>query len=326
MLPCGPAEGELQALRAAAGLADLSALGRLSVAGPDRREFLNGLLTSDVKSLAAGKGLPSLVLTPKGLLAGDFVLYDRGEDLLAVGEPGAIEGLRRTLLKSIVLTESRLEDAGGSGPAFALAGPAAPAVLAAAGAQAPGLLPFGCARLSGTWEGSWLLSYPSPAAGTFVLLVPPDKAEGLWRALLKSGAPRGLKPAGREAWEAFRIESGVPRWGADLDEGTLPLEAGLEGAISFTKGCYLGQETTSRTKNVGHVNRRLVRLALSGQAEAGSVLLFEGPERKEAGRLTSVERVGAKPAALGMVRLEAARPGTVLAVTGGVAARVLALA
>ncbi|MBI1849624.1 MAG: aminomethyl transferase family protein, partial [Planctomycetes bacterium] len=124
---------------------------------------------------------------------------------------------------------------------------------------------------------------------------------------------RGARPAGFVAWETLRIESGVPRFGADIDEDSLPPEVGLEGAISYTKGCYVGQETIARVKYQGHVNRQLVSVTISTPTPPPRFTAIYADDR-EVGRLTSACWSPARQAVIGLaiVRRESSEPGTAL--------------
>lgn len=271
-------------------LADLSAWSKLVFAGPDRRKFLNGLVTADVLKLPERRGTLACLLTPKGRLRADFELYDRGEDLLTLAVPKAGANLREDLGKKLMLSETTLAEAD--------------ARLFYAGGRAPfgadGLRPWEARSLD--WRGTRIdvLSRPRLQPDGFWVLVPAAKGDEAWAALIGEG----FSPV--ESLEALRIESGVPVFGVDIDETTIPQEAGLDEALSFDKGCYLGQETISRVHHMGHVNRVLVRLSVEGAPEAGAEVV-------SGGRMTS--RAGSF--ALATVRLADSKPGTTLVIRSG---------
>lgn len=227
----------------------------LRFTGPDRKKFLHGLVTADVLSLQPGGYAYSLILTPKGRLRGDFDLYDRGEDLLALASPQAGANMINDISKPIILSETKLEP---------LSGPVWYSTEDRPGALRSHIGP----------QGGWLLS-------------PPDE--------------QTLPP---ERFGAYLTEQGVPLYGRDMDEQTLAQEARLDAALSFTKGCYMGQETVSRVHHMGHVNRLLCRLRLSGEGSPpAGANLFAGED--ETGRLTSVSG----SAALGWVKTVHAAAG-----------------
>jgi folate-binding protein YgfZ len=213
---------------------------QLRFTGPDRRKFLHGLVTADVLAMPPGGSAYSCLLTPKGRLRGDFDLYDRGEELLALASPLAGANIMADLGKPLMLSETRMEDVSARGLWYtdeSLAG-----VL-----PAPRIAP----------RGGWLLTRPSGNIES------------------------------PERFMDYLTERGVPLFGRDMDEQTLVQEARLDAALSFTKGCYMGQETVSRIHHMGHVNRLLCRLKLSGEGSPPTgALLFAGEE--EVGCLTSV--------------------------------------
>lgn len=200
----------------------------LRFSGPDRKKYLNGLLTNDVAKLRPGEGFACCLLTPKGMLQALFFLYDEGDSLLAVCPPECAANLEAGLSKLLVLSESRIEKP-----------------------QEPVWLSDGAAVEEGFAPSASQTRYPCPrfGQGAYFFLGPAPADE-----------PRG-------DFERLRVERAWPKYGLDVDDKTIPLEAGLEDAVSFTKGCYMGQETISRVHHLGHVNRRLVRLR-AGEAAA----------------------------------------------------------
>jgi folate-binding protein YgfZ len=162
-----------------------------------------------------------------------------------------------------------------------------------------------------------VLSYPALAPGGVLILINRVKANEFREHLLKQGMSFGLENMGPDTLEVLRIEAGIPVAGVDIDGDTLPLELPLEDAISFTKGCYMGQETTARMKNFGHANRKLVGLKLTKSIPVHSDLVFEG---KSIGKITSIVESPRLHAylALGMIRQEQDRSGTrIFAAEGG---------
>jgi len=160
----------------------------------------------------------------------------------------------------------------------------------------------------------------------FRLIFVVEYAQNIWDALAAVQQVAPWKPVGHAAWNILRTEAGVPWYGVDMDERTLPPEAALEArALSYSKGCYVGQEIIERIRSRGHVNRRLAGLRLQGaRPAAGAKLLREG---KEVGVLTTVVESPTLGGAiaLGIVRREQLEPGTRLEVEGGGAAEVAAL-
>jgi folate-binding protein YgfZ len=313
----GDPSATARSARTGAGLLDLSHRGRLAVVGPDRESWLQGMVTADIKKLEVGAGCAATVVTVKGKLVAALRVFKRPDelwiDLDAERATPTLEHLRRY----IVMEECELVDRSAETAMLGLHGPRAAAMLGAAA-----LAENRQAKLQvGDQE---VLAIGSSELGLegFDLWLAPEACADVWKTLLSAGAT----PLGFDAAEILRIEAGRPRFGAELDEDTLPLEAGLERAIAYDKGCYVGQEVIARISHRGHVNRKLAGLWISGSAQvaAGAALTQEG---KPAGVVRSSlvsERLGA-PIALAYVRRESLTPGTVLALADGRTATVTAL-
>jgi len=299
-----------EALTSGAALFDLGAWGRLRFAGPDARSYLNGLLTNDVARLPARRGFPVCLLTPKGRAQAEFLLYDCDGPLLALARPEAAGNVRTGLGKMIMLSETKMEDLAGTTSLLLLAGPRAPQVLATVFGAAPprdwawSTLGFAGAQVE-------LCSYPRFQQDAVLIVPPAGGAAALSAALQAAGA----RPGDDETLETWRVERGIPAFGRELDGETIPLEARLEEAISYTKGCYMGQETISRIHHLGHVNRILAALKLAGGAPpaAGAEVTQDG---WSVGKVTSacVSPKLKGPLALAMVKVDAAKPGARLKV------------
>jgi folate-binding protein YgfZ len=271
-------------------------LGVIDLRGEDRVRFLHGMVTNDIEKLQAGQGCHAAVLTTKGKLLADFVVLAEPERLRLLLAPSLLEKIRAHLDKHIIMDDVELEAA--ELPAAGVYGDDA-----AAAVDGAGLPPYHfrgkvvCTPELGG-PGFWVLG-DAPVAGT-----PLDDAE----------------------FEERRIEAGTPRYGLDMGEDRLPIEAGINDAVSFDKGCYLGQEVIARATNLGHINRRLVGLVLDGEPAAAGTKL-SSPSKPEAGWITSSahsRRLG-KTLALGYVHRTLWDPGTQLTVADGRTATVAAL-
>ena len=306
-------DAQYRQLREECGLVDRSDRGKLVVRGPDAAEYLQGQLTSDVEALAVGEGQYSALLDRKGHMQSDMrVLRPAAEEILLDTEPAALEPVLRHLRMYSIGREVEVADVSSERAVLSLIGPRSAEIAAT-----PVLPENACETVSvggveclavGSREGVDLIA----AAGD---------AARLREALLEAGAVE-VSPA---AAEILRIEAGVPRFGAEMGTETMPAEAGIvERAVSFTKGCYIGQETVARLHYKGRPNRNLRGLLLSGAEVAPGAVLRLG--EKEVGRLGSA---GVSPA-LGPIGLAILRrevePGAELAVgEDGVTARVAAL-
>lgn len=271
-------------------------LGALVLTGPDRREFLQGLLTADVAALKPGAWTPAYLLTPRGRLVGDLAVYDRETDLLLLMRPEVRAAVSLGLSKSIILSESKLEDVGARTQAVALTGPrAAKALHDVAGCAKVGEDWFCRTRL---WGPAWLWIGGPGAAGR-----------------LPVARDHEARRVETNVLELLRVEAGVAAVGVDTDAETFPLELGSEEGISFEKGCYMGQETTAKMKHLGHSNRRLAVVALEGSVDEGTELRLAG---ERVGRVTSVVQLpGRGILGLALLKSAAAAAGTRLSAGSG---------
>jgi len=305
-------DAQYRQLREECGLLDRSDRGKLLVSGPDGAEYLQGQLTNDIEALEVGDGLYAALLDRKGHMQADMrVLRAGAEEILVDTEPEAIAAARRHLEMYSIGRDVTVTDVGAERAILSLIGPRGAEVAA----TAP--LPENACE-AGSLAGIEFL-----AAGTrwgVDLIAVATDAGRLRDALLAAGAVE-VSPA---AVEILRVEAGVPRFGAEMGTATMPAEAGIvEDAVSFTKGCYIGQETVARLHYKGKPNRHLRGLRLSGAAEPGAALRLG---EKEVGTLGgAVVSPALGPIGLAIVRREA-EPGTEIAVgEDGVTAEVVAL-
>jgi folate-binding protein YgfZ len=238
-------------LRESAGLVDRSYRGKLRLTGGEAAEYLQGQVTNDVEALAPGEGCYAALLSHKGKILVDMRIL-RGEDFILIDtEPAALPTLARNASMFGIGRDVQSQDVTAEYAILSLVGPAAREALDAAPPE-----------VEHAWvEGEHGL-YVATDAGVDVIC-PAADAEGVRAAL-------GIEPVAEEAAECLRIESGRPRLGLDMGSETIPEEAGLnERAVSFTKGCYVGQETVARLHYKGKPNRHLRGLRLSEPAQTG---------------------------------------------------------
>lgn len=310
----------------------------LSFTGPDRVRYLNAILTNNVKDLAAGQGTISLLLNPQGHILAELETYALADQLVCVSYAMIREQLISWMDKYIIMDDVTLTDETDRWGTLALEGPKAAAVVKeltgvdlgqvnelasvdgeilrfahreergrqddkAANAATHGAIPCRVVKRS-----------PGGVAGA-EFVVARDQLAPLWQILLDAVRKHGGGPMGYAALSGQRLAQGVPWFGYDFGEKQIPHEAGLEKShISYTKGCYTGQEIVERVRSRGHVNRRRVSLQFSSDAvpEAGAVLTTA--DGKEAGNVTRSARIWDPPRVIGMgyVRKEAEAPGTTL--------------
>jgi tRNA-modifying protein YgfZ len=294
----------------------------------DAVSFLHGILTNDIASLAPGAWRYAAYLTPQGRMISDMRVLRRADDVVLETEPHVAETLARRFDASIFTERVRIgvgfpwidgADDSTERPdaeTIVVCGPAAPGMLASVLGDDAGLplAPYEFAELAREEGRMVLVRHDDLGTPAVDVAGPPDACAQLGHDLQEAGAT----PLGPLALEALRIEAGTPRFGTDMTEDTIPLEAGIEGrAISFTKGCYVGQEVIIRILHRGHgrVARRLVGLSIDGQSvpASGSPL---GAGGRDVGLITSAvfsPRLG-RPIALGYVHRDVSAAGTAVAV------------
>lgn len=290
-------------VREACGLVDRSERGKLAFTGSEAKRFLQGQVTNDVEALTPGSGCYAAILSQKGKMLGDLRILDVGDELLLDTERSALQAIFNVLHRARVGFDAELHKRTVQRGLLSLVGPDARRV---AGPAAQALAPAEHANA------------PAEIDGVPALLVATDVGVDLicdaadTEALVTALTARGAVAVPEEAAEVVRVEYGRPRYGIDLDDMTIPQEAGLnERAVSFTKGCYVGQETVARLFYKGKPNRHLRGLRLSAPVEPGTELTRD--DGKVVGRIGSVVRSPAHgPIALGLVRREA-EPGTTVA-------------
>lgn len=299
------AKREHELLRTSVGLLDRSDRGKLLLTGSEAAEFLQGQVTNDVEALTPGTGCYALLLTHKGKIRTDMRVL-RGEGwILLDTDPGGLAPLARTVEMYGIGRDVGSRDVTSERAIVSLIGPAAGDRL-----EAPPP-----ADEHAFIEGEHGL-YVRTDVGVDVI-APSDSLGGIHTAL-------GVEPVSREAAECLRIESGRPRLGVDMDDGTIPQEAGLnDRAVSFTKGCYVGQETVARLHYRGRSNRHLRGLRLSSPAETGETVRVG---EKAVGAVAS-ECVSPTlgPIALALLRREASPGASVAVGDGGSTAEVVEL-
>jgi tRNA-modifying protein YgfZ len=305
-------DAQYRQLREECGLLDRSERGKLAIVGPDAAEYLQGQLTSDVEALEPGDGQYAALLDRKGHMQADMrVLRPNAEEIWLDTEPEALAPALRHLTMYSIGREVEVVDATGERAILSLIGPRSVEIA-------------GCAALpEDSCETAKIGGVECLAVGTdggIDLIGAAADSGRLTEALLTTGTVE----VSAEAAEILRIEAGTPRYGAEMGAETMPAEAGIvERAVSFTKGCYIGQETVARLHYKGRPNRHLRGLKLSAPAQPGTTLRLG---EKEVGKLGgAVVSPALGPIGLAILRREA-EPGAELAVgEDGVTAQVVDL-
>ena len=310
---------EQRIARQAAALVDTNFRAVFSLSGPDRARYLNAVMTSNVRELALGQGNIGVLLNAQGHILAELTTLALEDRLLLLGHAMVRESTAATLDKFIIMDDATLADETAETGTLAIEGPAAPAIVRDVAGVDLLALPLRGHVLAPVKVAGGEIScrvirqslYGFPGAE---FLVRRAELATLWPALASAVRAHGGAPIGYRALNALRLEAGIAWFGSDFDQRQIPHEAAIETThISFTKGCYTGQEIVERVRSRGHVNRRLTGLAFDNAAPPAveSKLLAAGAE---VGNVTSAafSPLLGQPIGLGYVRREHSTPGTVL--------------
>ena len=307
------------ALTSSAGLIFLDQRTQLEINGADRTGFLNGFCTGDMKKLQPGSGCEVFITNHQGKAAGHGWVFCEADRLLFDGPPGQAEKLIAHLDRFVISERVEFRDHSADWSDLLLAGPKAEDVLRQLGVESPTdrlqHRPVNIARCPVSLRRVDLLS-PIPS---FLLGLPREETPALIAAFLNQGTQFNAGHASTTALEMARLEAGYPFYGHDITEDNLPQEVNRnEQAISFTKGCYLGQETIARLDALGHVNRILTGLKFpEGANPQPGETIMQG--EKKIAQITSVAYSPKlqSPLALAYVRSIHATPGKRIPYAGG---------
>jgi len=309
-------------LRENVGVVDKNYRAYLSFTGPDRVRYLNAILTNNIKELAENRGTVSLLLNPQGHIQAEIETYALGEELFCVSYAMIRARLIEGLEKYIIMDDVTLSDVTEEYATLAVEGPNAGEVAAGlTGVELEGMAELESQEVSVGGVPCRMIRRSPGGAGGAEFWVKREGIETLWKVVVEEAQRRGGGPAGYAALNVVRLEQRIPWFGIDFGEKQIPHEAGLQDShISYTKGCYTGQEIVERVRSRGQVNR--VRVSLKFDAAkniaANAALLVEG---KEVGFVT---RTGFSPGmnawiGMGYVRREKAGVGATFEVATGTA-------
>jgi aminomethyltransferase len=290
--------------------------GRLELTGRDRLALMHRMSTNQLETLDAGQGAATVFANPNARILDRAVVVSRPDRALVLTEPGRGAALESYLRRNIFFNdEVQLVNVTPATAQFTLHGPQADAVMARLLPDAGQMPLFASAEVE--ISGVTVLALQNkPLAGThWTLIFPAEDAATVWNALLETGTPVGLRPAGSLTYNTLRIRAGRPGVGRELSDTYIPLEVGLWDEISFHKGCYTGQEIIARMESRNRLARVMVRLALDAPVDAPADLMADG---RLVGRVTSsVTSPHGEHFAIGVIKLEAAVPGAALAAGSG---------
>jgi folate-binding protein YgfZ len=315
----GDPTAEYESIRRAVGLLDFSNRAILEFTGTDRLSYLQGLISNDLRALSSGEGIYAAFLSQQGKVLGDCrVLATDDRFILDIWEPLKPKILDH-LNRYLVADEVEINDLTHRYAMFSIQGPNCEALLGtfvAKDQQPKQPVDHLLAEIGGIEVR--ICRYSHTGEDGFDLMIPIDSIESMARQFTTAGSAYSAEWVGEEAYEILRIEAGIPRYGVDITEDNLILETGLDHAVSFNKGCYLGQEVVERIRSRGHVNKNLTGLVISGEKPpvVGSKILLA---EKEIGTITSSVYSPAlsSPIALGYVHRDHRLPGAGLLIRHG---------
>ena len=301
----------------AAALFDLSGRGAVELTGKDRVGFLNNFCTNDLLKTAPGAGCEAFLTTNQARIVAWLQIIVIADHVMVTAESGLAQKIIAYLERFLISEDVQLTDRSNDLAQFLITGPRAESILRAVGASALALdAPW--LHREGTIAGAAVRLIRRDWLGLpgYFLFLEQGRAREVTELLIASGATLGTPPA----YEALRLEAGLPAYGPDIDESNLPQEVNrMAQAISFTKGCYVGQETVARIHALGHVNRVRVGFKLALDIDRDTPLQMAGrllKEGGEVGKITSLawSPVLATPLAMGYIRREHSAPATQLQV------------
>jgi folate-binding protein YgfZ len=309
-------ENEVRAAESAAIVVDRSCRGKIRVTGKDRTQFLHNMLTNDVRSLAPGQGQRAAFLSRKGKLVSDLIVYALPDSILLETEPERLTPLQDNLSRYIVSEDVTLEDMSERESLISVEGPRASKILSHLLDEPFNELEdyhFVDARVGSVPVR--VSAVPHGPGPSYNVAMESEESVFVLEQILEVGKEDDVQLAGLRATETRRIEGGIPLFGVDMDESHLLLETGLDDAVSFNKGCYIGQEYVARLAHRGHLNRRLIGIKLEGTSPplAGDELVGEGRSMGQVTSATFSPALGCA-IALGYVHRDFFEPGTTVGV------------
>ncbi len=292
-----------------AGLIDISSRGRIRVSGAEAVQFLNGLVTNDVKALGVGEWMTAAFPNAQGRLLAFARVIHQPEGFLFDTEAATRERVFKTLERFTLAGDFRVADLTSELSALSLQGARAAEIIVATLGEEAAKIERGRVGAA-SWQGQPVSVIRATHTGEdgFDVFAGAEHAPSLFEALVSAGA----RPVGLEALETLRIEAGQPRHNVDMDESNVVLETGLDEAVSYTKGCYIGQEIIARIHWRGHVAKRLAGISFADDGEVSTGAKVRTLDGKEIGRVTSSAlspRLN-KRVALAYVKYDYLAPGT----------------
>lgn len=268
-----------------AGLIDLSSRGRLQISGSEAVQFLNGLITNDMKTLAESRWMPAAFPNVQGRLLASVRVIRCGDGFLIDTEATTQDQVFKIIERFTLAGDFHVTDLTGNTALLSVQGKRAVEIIQSTlGAEAAEIPPYGAAQTD--WQESTLtvLRATHTAEDGFDIVIAANQAQKLWNALVNGGA----RPVGYDALNILRIEAGQPRYSIDMDETNVVTETNLDDAVSYTKGCYIGQEIIARIKYRGHVAKKLTGVIFGRAVKLHKEAKIRALDDNEIGRVTSM--------------------------------------
>jgi len=308
-------DAEARVARTRAGMVDLSDRAKIALTGSERVPFLDGLVTPDLKILTPGTSAYGLLLNEKSRVLGDLRVYALPDSLVLDIEAAQKDRVLGILEKARVSDDVEFRDLGPAGHLEVLGPNADSTIGSVLGVEVRGISRNAFLTVtSGRYRSTHVGRVQSTGTTGYTIWSPDSSLSEEWEKFSRAG----VSPIGRDALELLRIEAGIPRFGADMDENTLALEVAPESALSFTKGCYVGQEIVARGTYVGQVRRKLLGLRADGDLAPvhGDRVSNDG---REVGFVTSAAWSPSLGGviALAILRVDAVTPNGVLFIDRG---------
>jgi folate-binding protein YgfZ len=277
-------------VRANAGLVDLSYQGAIEISGSEGVQFLNGLVTNDVKTLKPGKGMRAAFLTGHGKVRAICRILNLGKVFLVINDPQTHDKVFKYVHPFSFAGDFKVDDASGQYRSLSIQGPKAELIMREICFEpVPALAEHDWFETQVGGHRALVVRASHTGELGFDILVSVAALKDVWDFILLKGRFHSIVPFGLKALDSLRIEAGIPVFGVDVDETNMMLETALEDAVSFTKGCYTGQEAVAMATYRGHVSKRLSGLMIEGDGVAkGGDIVRKG--EKEIGLITSCVR------------------------------------
>ena len=303
---------EYSALQTGCGVYDLGFRAHISLTGSDRVRWLNGMVTNNIRDLAAGHGVYTFLLNPQGHILGDLHAYNRGESIVVKTDRSQMEKILATFDHYIIMDDVEVGNLSEQLTALGVAGPNARVVLRNAGIMIPEMQPLQVADAMCECDCDCVkctvVRGEDATDERYELWLAPSEVRKTWNALIAHGAT----PLGSEALELQRIAAGIPLYGVDIRERDLPQETEQARALNFNKGCYVGQEIVERIRSRGAVHRKFTGFVMEGSARivVGAKIMAGGKDVGEITSAASLPLAGREnTVALGYIRREIGIPG-----------------